>query len=65
MKFLGHRNIMNTLIYIDLEKLAYPCGGDDYIAKIARTETEALQYIEAGFEYQFSMGEARFFRKRR
>lgn len=65
MKFLGHKNIMNTLIYIDLEKLAYPGGGDDYVAKIARTETEALQYIEAGFEYQFSMGEARFFRKRR
>ena len=29
MKFLGHRNVKNTLVYIDLEKLTFPNGGDD------------------------------------
>ena len=63
MKFLGHRAIKNTLIYIDLESISFPHGGDDYHAKAARTETEALKLIEAGFEYVCSMGEAKLFRK--
>lgn len=50
MKFLGHRSIKNTLMYIDLERICYP-GGDDYTGKAARTEAEALQLVEAGFEY--------------
>jgi integrase len=27
MKFIGHRAVKNTLIYIDLERLCYPNGG--------------------------------------
>jgi integrase len=65
MKFLGHREVKNTLIYIDLEIACYSKGGDDYHAKTARTETEALQLIEAGFEYVCDIGEAKIFRKRR
>jgi len=51
MKFLGHRNIKNTLVYIDLERLAYPNGGDDYTAKVAITQEEKLALMEAGFEF--------------
>jgi integrase len=65
MKFLGHRSIKNTLVYIDLEKISYPHGGDDYTAKLAKTEVEALQLVEAGFEYVCSMGESKIFRKRK
>jgi hypothetical protein len=65
MKYLGHRSIKNTLIYIDLERICYPNGGDDYTGKAARTETEALQLIEAGFEYVCTVGEAKLFRKRK
>jgi integrase len=65
MKFLGHRNIKNTLIYIDLDKLSYPHGGENYHAKTAKTETEALQLVEAGFDYVCSMGEVKLFRKRK
>jgi len=65
MKFLGHRSIKNTLIYIDLESISFPHGGDDYHAKTARTETEALKLIEAGFEYVCTIGEAKLFRKRK
>jgi integrase len=65
MKFLGHRNIKNTLIYVDLESIAYPHGGNEYHAKTAITKTEALQLIEGGFEYVCSMGEVKLFRKRK
>ncbi len=65
MKFLGHRTLKNTLIYIDLERICYPNGGDDYIERAARTETEALQLIEAEFEYMCTVGEAKLFRKRK
>jgi integrase len=65
MKYLGHRSIKNTLLYIDLESISYPHGGDNYHAKTARTETEALKLIEAGFEYVCSMEEVKLFRKRK
>jgi integrase len=65
MKFLGHRSIKNTLVYIDLESVCFPHGGDDYHAKTARTEAEALKLIEAGFDYVCSIGEAKLFRKRK
>lgn len=65
MKFLGHRDVKNTLIYIDLEIACYSKGGDECHARTARTEIEALQLIEAGFEYVCDMGKVKLFRKRR
>jgi len=47
MKFLGHRAVKNTLIYIDLEPLCYPTGGEAYTGKVVKTQTEKLQLIEA------------------
>jgi hypothetical protein len=40
----------------------YSKGGDEYHAKTARTETEALQLVEVGFEYVCNIGEAKIFR---
>jgi integrase len=65
MKFLGHRDVKNTLLYIDLGSVCFSKGGEHYHAKTARTETEALRLIEAGFEYVCSIGEAQLFRKRK
>jgi len=65
MKFLGHRDVKNTLIYIDLESVCYSKGGEDYHAKTAKTETEAIQLVEAGFEYVCDIGEVKLFRKRK
>ena len=65
MKFLGHRDIKNTLIYIDLETACYSNGPDEYHAKTARTETEVIKLVESGFEYVCSLGEAKLFRKRK
>jgi hypothetical protein len=65
MKFLGHRDVKNTLIYIDLETACFSKGGDEYHGKTARTETETLQLIEASFEFACDIGDAKIFRKRR
>ena len=51
MKFLGHRDIRNTLIYIDLEIACYPNSIDNYVSKVAKTEQEICSCIEPGFEY--------------
>jgi len=48
MKFLGHHDVKNTLIYIDLEIACFSKRGDEYHAKTARTGIEALQLIESG-----------------
>jgi hypothetical protein len=47
MKVLGHKNIMNTLIYTQL----VDSKTDEYISKVARNAGEACSLIEAGFEY--------------
>jgi len=65
MKFLGHRSIKNTLIYIDLEIACHPHGTDDYTTKVARTEPEICSLIEAGFEFVLQKDELAFFRKRK
>jgi integrase len=65
MKFLGHTDVKNTLIYIDLEIACFSRSGDEYHAKTARTEVEALQLIEAGFEYVTDFGEVKLFRNRK
>jgi integrase len=51
MKFLGHRNIKNTLIYIQLEEAIFKEQKDGFICKAAKDVDEAKELIEIGFEY--------------
>ncbi len=48
IKFLGHTDVKNTLIYIDLEIACYSRSGEEFDGKVATNVTEALQLIEAG-----------------
>jgi len=65
MRFLGHKSIKNTLIYIDLETACHPNGGDDYTTKVVKTEAEICSLIEAGFEYVLQKDGLAYFRKRK
>jgi len=66
MKVLGHKNIKNTLIYIDLEKAIYGSPEDDeFIVKVAHNLKEACEFVEAGFEYVTEMEGAKIFKKRK
>lgn len=64
MQALGHKNIKNTLLYVQLEEALFQ-GETDYISKVARTEKEICSLIEAGFEYVTEFEGAKIFRKRK
>jgi len=61
MQMLGHRNIQNTLIYTQLVDFK----DDEYVARVARSEKEVCQLIEAGFEYVCDYNGNKVFRKRK
>jgi integrase len=46
MKFLGHKNMKNTLIYIDLETTLYLHGAEQYYGKTAKTEDEQYSSLK-------------------
>ncbi|MEM2912654.1 MAG: site-specific integrase [Candidatus Bathyarchaeia archaeon] len=65
MKFLGHKNIQSTLIYIDLERIYHKEQTDQFYCKAAKTPQEVQELIEAGFEFVCQLNDALFFRKRK
>ncbi len=61
---LGHRNIANTLLYVQLEEALFQ-GECEYISKVAKTEQEICTLIEAGFEYVTDFQGSKIFKKRK
>ena len=65
-KLLGHKQIRNTLKYINLENMLFPETDDQYTVKVANNVKEATGLIEVGFEYvtgEYDDG-GKIFRKR-
>jgi len=62
MRLLGHKNIKNTLIYTQLTNFG---NEDEYVCKVATSNEEIMELIEAGFEYVCDHNGAKFFRKRK
>lgn len=65
-RLLGHKNIQNTLIYIDLETKLFNSTSDDFTVRVAHNVGEACALTEAGFEYvtgEYTDG-GKIFRKR-
>jgi integrase len=65
MNFLGHRNINNTLRYIQLEEAIFKDVDDNFICKTAETVEEAKQLVEVGFNYICEINGIQLFRKRK
>jgi hypothetical protein len=61
MQILGHRNIKNTLIYAKLVGFK----DDEYTAKVAQSEEEACQLVEAGFKDVCDRDGNKIFKKRK
>ena len=59
MKLLGHKNIVNILIYMQLIEFE----SDAFCSAVARHMDEAKKLIEAGFEHVCSHNETMLFRK--
>jgi integrase len=64
MQALGHKNIKNTMLYVQLEEALFQ-GEQDYISKVAKTEKEICSLIESGFEYVTEFEGSKILRKRK
>ena len=60
-EILGHKSINNTLLYTQLVTFK----DDDFTARIAHSEKEACELIEAGFDFVCEFNENKLFRKRK
>ncbi|KYH40429.1 MAG: site-specific recombinase XerD [Candidatus Bathyarchaeota archaeon B26-2] len=65
MRFLGHKNIKNTLIYIQLEEALFKKDDEEYVCKAAKSLDEAKTLIELGFEYVCEVEGVKLFRRRK
>lgn len=64
MRFLGHKNIRNTLMYIQLEEAIFQDEDKGFICKVSETVEESKQLIESGFDYVCDQGDIKLFRKK-
>jgi hypothetical protein len=63
---LGHRNINNTLIYIEIEEGLYAQSPDDkFVCEFAESTEQAKKLIEDGYEYLGELFGELTFRKRK
>lgn len=65
MNFLGHKNIKNTLIYIQLEQALFKEKSDEFTVRVAQSVKEDKELIEAGFEYVTERDGVKLYRKRK
>ena len=63
-KLLGHKSILNTQIYVNLEQAIFEAN-DDYEVKTAETLDDARKLLEVGFEYVTDIDGKKLFRKRK
>jgi hypothetical protein len=61
---LGHKSILNTQLYINLEQAIFEVN-EDYDVKIAENLDDACKLLEVGFEYVTDMEGKKLFRKRK
>jgi integrase len=64
MQTLGHRNIKNTLIYVQLAEELFK-DQQEYVSKVAKTEVDTCTLVEAGFEFVCDHNGAKIFRKQK
>jgi integrase len=64
-KLLGHRSVLSTQIYINLEKMIFSGTADDYIVKVVDTLEDAIKLMEIGFEFHTEIEGHKLFRKRK
>lgn len=63
-QILGHKTVKSTEVYIHIDQMTSQ-HNDQYTAKVAHSEEEAIALIEAGFEYVSTMGTNQLYRKRK
>jgi hypothetical protein len=65
-QLLGHKQIQNTMVYINLENTVFnDKRNDEFTVRVAKNVTEAYKLIESGFDYVTDMDGQKLFRKRK
>ncbi|MCW3993217.1 MAG: hypothetical protein NWE85_01445 [Candidatus Bathyarchaeota archaeon] len=64
-RLLGHKNMRNTEIYINLEQAVFNSTNDEFHVKVAEKPEEIKALLEVGFEYVYEKDGLVFFRKRK
>lgn len=64
VQLLGHKNVRNTLLYVQLAEELFK-DEQDYILKVAKTEAEICSLIEGGFEYVCEFEGHKIFKKKK
>ncbi|MEM3459269.1 MAG: tyrosine-type recombinase/integrase [Candidatus Bathyarchaeia archaeon] len=64
-QFLGHKELRNTEIYINIERTMFEQGSDEFTVKVAETPEEVKALLEVGFEYVCQKDNLIFLRKRK
>lgn len=62
MQTLGHKNIKNTLLYVQLAEELFR-DQQEYVSKVAKNEKDACALVEAGFEYVCDFNNVKIFKK--
>jgi hypothetical protein len=62
-QILGHRNIQNTMIYINIEQALFKETNDEYTVRSVKNMVEACKPLEVGFKYICDMDGHKIFRK--
>jgi len=62
MQKLGHKNIKNTLMYVQLTEELFK-DQQGYVSKVAKIEVDACALVDAGFEFVCDFDGAKVFRE--
>jgi integrase len=62
-KLPGHRNILATQIYVNLDQALFGEANEEYHVKVAETIEEATNPIAVGYEYVSTMDDQQIYRK--
>ena len=63
-RLLGHKSILNTQLYVNMEKVFFGESTEEYTVKIAST-VEACKLLEVGFEFVTEFDGKKLFRKQK
>ena len=64
-QILGHKSVMSTMIYINLEAALFLQTDENFTCKVAHNEQEETELINAGFQHINNRGELAFYKKRK
>jgi len=64
-KFLGHKSIVNTEIYINIADTIFESKSDEFTVKVTEKLEEVKSLLETGFEYVCQKDNLIFLRKRK